>query len=473
MKHFSPLLIVSRLAHNATTSVIAFSGLLALVCATTGVVQTMMICISIYYLGTRLYILFYDWIAVKYNITQSGVILETGLLKKRKIVLKWNDIRSVSISSDPILRFKNLSQVELVQYSSSTNRIILFAISNVDTDIINSHIRTNTNHKIQTKKKSWSNIHDKVAITPQLRIKDYFLIGFTYAQFVVIIPTIYSFLQVTLFHQQYNDDRIQQLYSFLHLTLSNKILIIIVLVILGLIYSTFISWVRFSRIMVYKSTDGYEYSAGLIDRRTRFIPLNNIEGIIVSQNLLMRLTNRYQLKVITGGKESSERAYPIIPLGDQKTIENFLITIKYRESLQSIYKAQTHSKNLSQYVPFSIILLQFFPLLAIINHIFIIQSLIVLLVFLVLLIIITYYSTSFIISDNGETGIATKGFFNVKHHIFFTKSIHEVGCFKIGRVLLLTIRLRTNFTRLISILSITTRKSLSLSKLISVFVSIT
>ena len=252
MKHFSPLLIVSRLAHNATTSVIAFSGLLALVCATTGVVQTMMICISIYYLGTRLYILFYDWIAVKYNITQSGVILETGLLKKRKIVLKWNDIRSVSISSDPILRFKNLSQVELVQYSSSTNRIILFAISNVDTDIINSHIRTNTNHKIQTKKKSWSNIHDKVAITPQLRIKDYFLIGFTYAQFVVIIPTIYSFLQVTLFHQQYNDDRIQQLYSFLHLTLSNKILIIIVLVILGLIYSTFISWVRFSRIMVYR-----------------------------------------------------------------------------------------------------------------------------------------------------------------------------------------------------------------------------
>lgn len=226
-----------------------------------------------------------------------------------------------------------------MQYTSDEQKIVLFAIPRSEALTIKSFLHNQSpaaqstekddvmeSHTASRKRTSATERTSTIAtsLLPHLSIKDYFLIGFTYAQFLVIIPTIYAIIRVIFLHQEYSDDSVEEALSFFALTPATKVGIAILVIALGLAYGTISSWVQFSNITVVRTTDGYDYSAGIINPRAQFIPMNRIESVTVSQNLLMRLVHRYQLTVSTGGFGTSRKEYSLIPLSDLKTIASFL-----------------------------------------------------------------------------------------------------------------------------------------------------
>lgn len=120
MEKFSPFLILSRLWHHAFSSATAIAGLMASILAFHGTARVVLEVISLYYLFTRFYLLFYDWLTTRYQVTDTGLILRKGFITRRQIHVAWKDIKSVSESADPILRWKHLSSATLSQMTDST-----------------------------------------------------------------------------------------------------------------------------------------------------------------------------------------------------------------------------------------------------------------------------------------------------------------------------------------------------------------
>lgn len=292
MKSFHPLMIISRLVKTIIPSATAIFVLVAVIASVRGTIRILCIGILIYYILTRIYFLFYDWATTRYAISPHGLTLTTGVFNKRTKVIQWKDIRSAATVTDPILRSKDLQQIELMQYTNDEQKIVLFAIPRSEALTIKSFLHNQSpaaqstekddamgSHTASRKRTSATERTSTIAtsLLPHLSIKDYFLIGFTYAQFLVIIPTIYAIIRVIFLHQEYSDDSVEEALSFFTLTPTTKVGIAILVIALGLAYGTISSWVQFSNITVVRTTNGYDYSAGIINPRTQFIPMNRIE----------------------------------------------------------------------------------------------------------------------------------------------------------------------------------------------------
>ncbi|MFC2373108.1 MAG: PH domain-containing protein, partial [Parascardovia denticolens] len=216
MEKFSPFLILSRLWHHAFSSATAIAGLMASILAFHGTARVVLEVISLYYLFTRFYLLFYDWLTTRYQVTDTGLILRKGFITRRQIHVAWKDIKSVSESADPILRWKHLSSATLSQMTDSTGEIKLYAIPYTQLERIKKLVGESISSKAtnlskdenRPKTESTSNGTDALPaqdssvessvvedsaknkaksqrITRKLRLGDYFLIGFTYAQFII------------------------------------------------------------------------------------------------------------------------------------------------------------------------------------------------------------------------------------------------------------------------------------------------
>lgn len=432
MKSFHPLMIISRLVKTIIPSATAIFVLVAVIASVRGTIRILCIGILIYYILTRIYFLFYDWATTRYAISPHGLTLTTGVFNKRTKVIQWKDIRSAATVTDPILRSKDLQQIELMQYTNDEQKIVLFAIPRSEALTIKSFLHNQSpaaqstekddameSHTASRKRTSATERTSTIAtsLLPHLSIKDYFLIGFTYAQFLVIIPTIYAIIRVIFLHQEYSDDSVEEALSFFALTPATKVGIAILVIALGLAYGTISSWVQFSNITVVRTTDGYDYSAGIINPRTQFIPMNRIESVTVSQNLLMRLVHRYQLTVSTGGFGTSRKEYSLIPLGDLKTIASFLDAFfpDKRESSLCMEQIKSAKKKTLLSTALLIIIGICTYLLSLQNFSRIYIEIIALA--LLIFIMLNCISHSYYLSNTGLSIVST-GFFNLKYRIF-------------------------------------------------------
>lgn len=507
MEKFSPFLILSRLWHHAFSSATAIAGLMTSILAFHGTTRVVLEIISLYYLFTRFYLLFYDWLTTRYQVTDTGLILRKGFITRRQIHVAWKDIKSVSESADPILRWKHLSSATLSQMTDSTEEIKLYAIPYTQLERIKKLVGESVSSKAtnlskdenRPKTESTSNGTDALPaqdssvessvvedsaknkaksqrITRKLRLGDYFLIGFTYAQFIILIPTLFPIARTIIFRQKYDTDIIHQLNFFTSIPTNEKIAIIVMTILLSLGYGTFLSWIKYSRIEVRLLATGYSYTAGLIEKKEYFIPSSSIDSITISQNILMRLTGRYQLSVMAGGNHEEKSNYCLMPLESAETIRRFLGTIPSSTTMAHVFDKQKSQRN-PLIIPLAIITTGILSALFLIYFFRELWMVIALLGLAFLYLCISRLSLQYesIGSGNPNYCYIAQGWVNRKYHFLAVKEIHSTRISTTGwgkhKPLLLTICLRSSHTRRFHLLALSQSKTKNILSIIMAFMN--
>lgn len=475
-----------------------------------GTARVVLEVISLYYLFTRFYLLFYDWLMTRYQVTDTGLVLRKGFITQRQIQVAWKDIKSVSESADPILQWKHLSSATLSQMTDSTGEIKLYAIPHTQLERIKKLVgesvssvsskamnlgkgenrpRTeaaSNGSKALPSQDSFvesSMVEDSAKakaksqrITRKLRLRDYFLIGFTYAQFIILIPTLFPIARTIIFRQKYDTDIIHQLNFFTSIPTNEKIAIIVMTILLGLGYGTFLSWIKYSRIEVRLLATGYSYTAGLIEKKEYFIPSSSIDSITISQNILMRLTGRYQLSVMAGGNHEEKSNYCLMPLESAETIRRFLGTIPSSTTMAHVFDKQKSQRN-PLTIPLAIITTGILSALFLIYFFRELWMVIALLGLAFLYLCISRLSLQYESIDSGNPNYCyiAQGWVNRKYHFLAVKEIHSTRISTTGwgkhKPLLLTICLRSSHTRRFHLLALSQSKTKSILSIIMAFMN--
>ena len=473
-----------------------------------GTARVVLEVISLYYLFTRFYLLFYDWLTTRYQVTDTGLVLRKGFITQRQIQVAWKDIKSVSESADPILQWKHLSSATLSQMTDSTGEIKLYAIPHTQLERIKKLVgesvssvsskamnlgkgenrpRTeaaSNGSKALPSQDSFvesSMVEDSAKakaksqrITRKLRLRDYSLIGFTYAQFIILIPTLFPIARTIIFRQKYDTDIIHQLNFFTSIPTNEKIAIIVMTILLGLGYGTFLSWIKYSRIEVRLLATGYSYTAGLIEKKEYFIPSSSIDSIMISQNILMRLTGRYQLSVMAGGNHEEKSNYCLMPLESAETIRRFLGTIPSSATMAHVFDKQKNQRN-PLAIPLAIIITGILSVLFLIYFFREFWMVVALLGLVFLYLCINRLSLQYglVNVDNPNFCYIAQGWVNRKYHFLSVNEIHSTRISTIGwgehKPLLLTICLKSSHTRRFHVISFSQSKTKSILSIISAF----
>ncbi|MCH3974605.1 MAG: PH domain-containing protein [Bifidobacterium tibiigranuli] len=460
MRRNSGFVVADKALHLLMPSCICFSGLFAMLAVAKGEWRLFAQGVICYYALTRIYSVLYEWLTIRYQFSSKGILIRKGVFHRVDTMLNWKDIRSATTSADPLLKHYQLITMELIPYSHGASSIILSAIPATEGTMIERelslHATVSSNEDADKNGSVSSAHHVEDSSVPAIfahdfGLKEYFTIGFTYAQFIVAVPAIYSIFQVVVLHKKYSNDGLNNLFSFMSLDVMHKAMAVCVVLLFGFIYGTVISWVRYSRFNVSAVGRGYHFQAGVFQKRTQFIPSDKIESIIIVQNLLMRLVNKYQVKVVSGGAGKEKITKVLLPLANRQTVDIFMSSFpQYRD----VPHYERSSGLLMRWlllllVPAAAVILLF----SLANAIFLMCSIIPLVI--IAWAAARWIFTNFDVSDR-RCIIISRRLLSCTTYYFFEQGIHSLNWGQIAVTnnapVLLRLRYRTNMTHAITLL---------------------
>jgi uncharacterized membrane protein YdbT with pleckstrin-like domain len=327
----SPWLIASRFVGVLKSSWPVYAALVAfLLTAPHGLLVWIQL-FTAYYTWTRLYTMFYEWMAVTFEVTPSGVQFHTGLFEKSTTHITWPNVRLVETSDNPILRAGHCVELDIHTMGGSTQSYVLSAIKASQAQEIlalvaraspAARIVSDDDPQEDDPQETEDTVSQSSTLGSPLTMKDHVLIGFTHGKFLLFAAfaySVYSFLSESL---NQNVTVLGTIDAFERLSPEQHALAVAVFIPGSLLYGAAVSWLQLARLTVTRSPDGFTCTNGLFERSQKFIPESTIDVIVIRQNILMRMFDRYQMQIITTTSRGSSFARAILPIASRARIED-------------------------------------------------------------------------------------------------------------------------------------------------------
>lgn len=311
----SPWLIVMRFFQAIKTSWVVVGALLALYPLVHEYAHFWVCMFSAYYAWTRIYVVFYDWIAWRYRVSSEGITARSGIFSRTTQFIAWRDVVSVASKFTPIMQWKYLTNVIITPQGAGENAIELFAIKNDEAARINTYFSFFKKSEYKqfdaiSKISPVSHSDFSLSVMPvsrnvnalKVRIKelhftDCFFLALSKLAFLSAIPMSYGIFNVLSRNQGYSDDIFVLIKDFFAFDFYSRLYIACAVICIALIVGSLLVWITYGN----SSTDVYEnsvkYTSGIFTQTEQEIPISSIETIKVRQNLLMRLLKRNYIAV--------------------------------------------------------------------------------------------------------------------------------------------------------------------------------
>ncbi|MBF4606605.1 PH domain-containing protein [Curtobacterium sp. VKM Ac-1393] len=276
-----------------------------------------------YYSYTRFFVVFHDWISLRYAADGSGVRISKGVVGRQDKLLPWRSVSSVSQSQSLVQRLLRVTDVRISVNASDGAGEAIPSISEREAARIQrlhhrasrsapgeSPLRRNP-HSVQVK--TGADAHS--VISPVLRGWDFVLIGIASGAFLWFIPSLYSLVaEVASFIGSVRGilptvDDLRGVGGW-RLTV-----ILSACAACSIAYGSLFAWLKYRRFVVALGTSGeLVFRAGLTQREHRVVAANAVSAYELRQPLLLLPLRRASLRAMIrgdGGQITEGRLLPL------------------------------------------------------------------------------------------------------------------------------------------------------------------
>jgi putative membrane protein len=281
--------------------------------------------------GTILYLLIYgvlSWLRFTYRIEDGELRIESGIFIRKKRYIPFERIQSIDVSEGILQRPFGLVKLTIETAGSSTSKeaeAVLSAITKEEAKAIQDCFFTvKNNGKNETVEVK---LHQDIIYT--LSPKHLVLLASTSGGAGVVISAVIAFVF------QFNEYiPYKAVYSELREFIANGLVFVSLIVFLIFLLAWIIALIgtmfKYANFTVRKSENDLVISQGLLEKRQITIPLNRIQGIRISENLLRQPLGYATVLIVSAGgssaKESSSKVH-VLPIIKKTQIKELLSPI--------------------------------------------------------------------------------------------------------------------------------------------------
>ncbi len=281
-----------------------------------------------YYTLTRLQLVFFDWLTVRYAVSPQGVECRRGWPTSVTTRAAWSEIGALHVEQDLAHQLLRRFRVRAVIGAEGRAEIELDALDAGTVAALRAfHASAHRATRFHVRGEDAPSPRDPQAGCaepdhPGPRVlfraggRDYLLISVGYGQFVLLIPFLlgaWSDLADML--------RLPDGTALLEQALGGGALAVLGFVPLAAAFGILRAWVTYWGYRVTFDASGFEAHGGLLRRDVRRARLAEVTGIRVTQNPLMKLVGRYSLSLVLASARGEFRSLVVLPVASAGQVQ--------------------------------------------------------------------------------------------------------------------------------------------------------
>ncbi len=284
--------------------------------------RTVLAVIGVYYAYTRVFQVFYDYIAIRYSGSARGVLVVRGIVGREEKRFGWESIVSVAVTQTLLQRILRLADVRVNLNASEVASETLPGVGIAEADrlvrLYSRHRGTST--ETGTVERSALEPADLRSastrtITPVLALVDFLLIGIYSGAFVLFVPSAYSITSEVMAFIGLPSIALPSIRDVGSVDTGVLGLLILAGAMLSVAYGTCAAWVRYRRFAVALRPDGdLVFAAGLSSNERRVIAADAVTAYELRRPLLMLPVRRAFLRAVVRGEVGHVTRGMLLPL---------------------------------------------------------------------------------------------------------------------------------------------------------------
>ncbi len=288
--------------------------------------------------------LFLNYYYFDYSITDSEVIIRSGIFSKKERHIKIERIQNISVTQNFIHKILNIAKVQLETAGDATTEGVLDSVSKADAHHIKEVVKAYQNEKEAEKTGENAELligneskeEEDENVIFSMSLMDTIRYGALRFRPVVLAASAWIFSMVSQFSPKWTEQLEQILESgYKDYIKQLDVFMITLYVLLGVFSILFISWLidilltvnTYHKFKLVSERGKLVTSQGLFSTRISAIPLKKLQMMVIKSNPITRKLNFFRLDMQTAGfgggdgsKAKSETAIPFAKISQIKDI---------------------------------------------------------------------------------------------------------------------------------------------------------
>ena len=263
---------------------------------------------------SRIHVLLFDWLTVAHRIDAHGITLRRGWPAGRTTTVAWADVASLSIDQDVIHRFLGRHRATVVVGAETQPTLVLEALGPAE-------VETLRNHGAEGRAASDAATPPETHATPaplhRTTWRDLLVVAVTHGQGALVVPfAISAYGDLAEWLPLPSDTQA------LAWTLSGGPWVLVAAcLVAGLVYGFVRAWLRFGGHEVSLVQGRYVVTRDAIDRGTGTARAQDVVGVRIDQNPLMRALGLGSLHLVLRRGQGATQALTVLPAARLSLIE--------------------------------------------------------------------------------------------------------------------------------------------------------
>ncbi len=284
--------------------------------------RTVLVVIGVYYAYTRVYQVFYDFIAIRYSGNAHGVLVVRGVVGREEKRFGWESIVTVAVTQTLLQRVLRLADVRVSLNASEVASETLPGVGVAEAARL---VRLHSQHRAASTEPrqvtpsahvptdSPSGSSD--TITPVLALTDFLLIGIYSGAFVLFVPSAYSVAAELRVFIGLPSTALPSIRDLASVEAGLLGVFAVAATVLSIAYGACAAWVRYRRFAVALRPNGdLAFVAGLSSNEQRVIAAGAVAAYELRRPLLMAPVHRAFLRAVVRGDSGHVTRGMLLPL---------------------------------------------------------------------------------------------------------------------------------------------------------------
>ncbi len=280
----------------------------------------------VYYSMTRIKLIFFDWLTVRYQVTDEGIAYRSGWPGSITTRIRWADAGALQVDQDFIHQLLRRDRVRVVTGADAQAALELDALDAATVlDLRARHSRSATDTPSRGRLPASPNSPPRGHRPPEEQVvyrarwRDYLLISLGYGQFFLLVPFLLGAWSDVAESVGLEDGT-----AVLDHVVAGDATVWGVFVAGALAFGAARAAITYQAYRVTRDADGFEATGGLLHRSARRARLGEIRGVRIEQNPLMCVLRMWSLSLVLDRARGEFHSLVVLPMGSRAGVDRIV-----------------------------------------------------------------------------------------------------------------------------------------------------
>ncbi len=271
----------------------------------------------VYYSVTRLHLIFFDWMTIRFSYSADGIVYRSGWLNRVTTQATWSQIGALHVEQNVFHQLLHRYQVRAVIGAEGKVDITLDALDAVTVARLRKYHRATAGEVVpELVPAEGAVLQRRTGLAPQTgsrelyraRWQDYAIISVGYGQFVLLVPFLLGAWSEVADALALPNGRV-----LVDGLVSGSWIMITGFVVAAAAFGFVRAFATYGGYRVAADSDGFEAECGLWARHHRRARQDEVKGLLISQNPLMYVMGRYSVSLVLASARGEFRSLVVLP----------------------------------------------------------------------------------------------------------------------------------------------------------------